>query len=282
MTLSDQVKAFQESAKASLLSGQAASAFDLLTQALALDPDSGTSHMLLGIASSRLNQPKQADGAFERAAQLEPESAKIAYNYAAHLSAFGRRTEALRWAERALALDPNHIASQELAAQLENELQLPPRTFRQDSSSANSAAGLAPPMIRTGYEPSVVHTIPGLGRNRGLWLAVGAIVAALGLSSFGWVAYSVYRQVASPTGQTSLIRESLDQGAFRLIYYGSVLTAIGYVVVDQIDRRKNLLWLIPIAILSVATLGWAAMIAYLMEQAQETKDSMYRDRANMR
>lgn len=269
MTLSDQVKSFQEIAKASLQSGQAASALNLLEQAIILDPDSAQTQMLLGIANSRMNLPKQAESAFERAAQLDPSSAKIAYNYAAHLSAFGRRSEALHWADRALSLDAGHVASQELAMQLERELQLPPRSLRTPMSAPHQQSTWE----RVGYRSVGVHTIGALGRNRGVWRTVGWLVTAVGILVCVWSGSIVLGPVFNPSGKTADVLAGLSGGVFQVSYYASILLALAYVVVDQIDRRQNLLWLLPITILSIFTLGWSAMIGYLVEQGRDVAQS---------
>ena len=80
-------------------------ALEDLNKALTFDPDYVDAHTVLGLLYERINDPKQAEEQYRRAAQLRPKSGNELNNYGAFLCKVGRYDEAAGYFDRAVA-DP--------------------------------------------------------------------------------------------------------------------------------------------------------------------------------
>ena len=88
--------------------GQAQSAVDLITRAIAVDAGHAVVHFNLGLALQSLGRPADALASHQRAVALQPEFAEAFNSSAEALLSMGRHADALAAAERAVALDPRH------------------------------------------------------------------------------------------------------------------------------------------------------------------------------
>jgi adenylate cyclase len=96
----------------SFFAGELATAANVIERALTLNPNSAHAWMVRGLVSHLQNQPDRAIEAFEHAMRLSPVDPLGARAFtfglaAAHLAA-GRYEEAIEWADRSLAAQPNY------------------------------------------------------------------------------------------------------------------------------------------------------------------------------
>jgi tetratricopeptide (TPR) repeat protein len=93
-------------------------ALSRLDQVVELAPQDGEARELRGLAHAKLRHFPEAIADFRAAAQLLPGRADVYYHLALALEADHHRAEALRAAEQALRLAPDHAAARGLSARL--------------------------------------------------------------------------------------------------------------------------------------------------------------------
>ncbi len=109
-----------------------------------LMPHLAEPHILKGIALSGLGRNNEATDAFARAVRLEPNSSRAYYNLATHLYQTGDRENALRFAQRALQLQPDYESAANLVDLIQIELD-PARTVAPSAVDIPDMETLAPP-----------------------------------------------------------------------------------------------------------------------------------------
>ena len=97
--------------RAEIAAGQFSAAVESLRASLAIDPEFACSHNALGVALSRLNQPKEARAAFEAAARLAPEWFLPLFQIAQQLVNAGNVKGAIPYLERAVHTSPKFVTS---------------------------------------------------------------------------------------------------------------------------------------------------------------------------
>lgn len=130
----------REEGTAFLRQGQFAEAAAALRRAVEADQDDESSWRLLGGALASDGDPDGAVDAFQRAVDINPDSAKNHYNVAVALQGAGRIAEARASIAHALVLDPNYQQAQ--ARQQELEILLP-------GSGSGSATPPSSPSVRS-------------------------------------------------------------------------------------------------------------------------------------
>ncbi len=80
---------------------------EVLRTAIGRDPAAATAHHALGLALVRQQRMKEAIAELARAAAIEPDNARFAYVHAVALFDTGRKADALRTLDGALARHPN-------------------------------------------------------------------------------------------------------------------------------------------------------------------------------
>jgi tetratricopeptide (TPR) repeat protein len=264
MTQDSQIREFQDHARRSLQSGQAAPALALLTQANVLEPNSPSTLMLQGIALSRMNQPAAASDAFRQAIAVAPNDGKILFNYAIHLYSYGERQEALAAVQSALKANPEHAGSLELAGKIERDLGLGPGFIRA------STPHQPPPQYRGGYEAQEVHTIPLLGRISIAWTCFGWFLAIVSAGVLILFVAILAQSSQAPGGYGDALSAGPLSGVLKITYMISLLATIFFSVMDLLDRRGNWTWLVPLVLLSFVGLGWIGLPLYLLSERKST------------
>jgi Tfp pilus assembly protein PilF len=112
--------------------GLHAEAVASLRRAIELDPDEPMTHLGLGISLHRCGEPDDALAEFQRACQLAPASAACWFNLGNALKLRGHQSErACDALERALRIDPGHVAARLTLAEAQSML------GRGDAATAN-------------------------------------------------------------------------------------------------------------------------------------------------
>lgn len=91
--------------------GEMADAAEALRAAAALDPGRPLTHIALGLALNRQKKFDAAHGALARALRFEPDNVEALAAMSEAAEALGQQQEALRLAERVLAVNPQHATA---------------------------------------------------------------------------------------------------------------------------------------------------------------------------
>jgi arabinofuranosyltransferase len=84
----------EEAAAERLLRGDGAGALELVGRSIAIDPDSARTHLLQAKVFASVRRLAEAEGAYRRAIELQPDSPEARFGLATILAATGRRDEA--------------------------------------------------------------------------------------------------------------------------------------------------------------------------------------------
>lgn len=279
--MSEQVQQFLQQATQALQDGNAASALELVGQAIALDPQNPDAYVLRGIALSQTGNPEGATAAFLQALALNPQSPKAHYNFATHQYQLGLRREALASAEEALRLDPAHASARGLVERIRLELgesgSMAPPPPRQEVPSNPYEANAN--YHRPGYDaPPDTHSIAFVERLGPTWVTIGWILAAvlLLLTIVQWAQQGpqlleMFRAMQE-NDQAKLEKLSNEMGfggmnalAILLSIVGMVLNLGGLTwnIMDIADRRGNWLWIIPYVLCCCCGLQGIALMLYI-------------------
>lgn len=269
----EEAKSFLEQATTAVHSGQYEQALDLVERCLTLDPDNYEALLVRGIALSQTNQPEVATETFRRAIRIQPATAKGHYNLAVNLYGLGRKDQALEAVKKSLELDPSHESSHSLRQTLERDLGLlaSPRVVKEagdkvaeggDLSQYRPSNAWGDENYREGYDsdPNDIHSIPfvqKLGQN---WFWIGVVLAILPLVWMGIeiaLAPQALRDAMagrqpSQSGMAGMSTVSMVMLAVRSL---TALLGLGWMILDILDRRVSLVWLIPFTVCCCLTIG---------------------------
>jgi tetratricopeptide (TPR) repeat protein len=246
--LHQQARSLIDQAQTAIQAGNPEYAIELLRQSILLSGKDAEAFILLGIALAHTKMPADAENAFKRATQLAPDSVKARYNLAVHQYTQGQVRAALNSARKASELDALHAGSRELATRIEQELgigegQEPPTT---------AAGNPNPDEIREGYEPQAVQTMPFIERMGVYWVAVGWVIAllslALGATFLSMVLPHMSQFSGNPDALVRTLSKDPKMNVIQVLYFVVNLGGLAYIAVDTINRRANLLWLLPQAV----------------------------------
>lgn len=83
-------------------------AFNLISQAIRINPNVASAHANLGLVLQKLNRPNDALTSYEKALAINPDSAEVYNNRSSALKELKRPTDALRSCDQALRLNPRY------------------------------------------------------------------------------------------------------------------------------------------------------------------------------
>lgn len=246
MSLHQQARNLIDQAGVAIQAGNPQYATELLRQSILYNGKDGDAYVLLGIALAQTGMPADADNAFVKATRLAPSNVKAHYNLAVHRYAQGEVRGALESARRAAEVDAGHAGARDLASRIEAELGLghgeQPRT---------TAAG-NPIRYREGYEETSVQTLPFIERLGAGWTAIGWLIALLSAACAVLFFSIVAPYMSTHQGNVDQAIQALGSnpmvGLIRVLYFLANIGGLAFIGLDAINRRGNLLWILPQAI----------------------------------
>lgn len=260
----EQARTLLDDATLAVQTGRFEDALPLVEQVLTLDPNNYEAFVVRGIALSQTNKPNEATEAFRKAIELRPGVPKSHYNLALHLSELGKNEEALTHARRAMELDPKHENSQSLALKIERDLGMaaPAGTdFRpQDAKefSGDDSNYQRGPETSTHYREGfdsdpTVHSIPLVEKLGASWFLIGCFLAG-----FTFVVFGI--GFAFGAGMLGGVFTSFSQApgtATALLIARVIFAFLGmlWLIMDALDRRVSLLWILPFVFCCCFTAG---------------------------
>ncbi len=242
MSLKEQARQLIDQAETAIRANNPQYATELLRQSILYNGKDADAYILLGIALAQVGMPADSENALKRATHLAPESVKARYNLAVHQYSQGQVRAALNSARKATELDRSHEGSRKLAERIEQELGI--------------GAGDQPQTTAAG-NPSPAEQDPGRGADGGApfvdrvgqaWTPIAWFIVLL--SAVGLV---LTLTIVSPSLGQNVEPDAFVKGfshdprsfiasalAFTSMFFGIVWTAM-----DAINRKGNLLWLLP-------------------------------------
>lgn len=262
----EEAKSYLEQATSAVQTGQFERALSLIEQCLTLDPQNYEGLIVRGIAQSQTNQPDAATDSFREAIRIQPTTTKGHYNLAVHLYGIGRTQSALEAVRKAVEFDSSHLAAQDLRQKIEIELGMAAKPMdaaaeeMQTIESPSQPAGdHTDPYYREGYDSDPdVHSIPFVERMGNAWIWIGAGLAILPIFLFGisyLMAPGQFQEMLAGRQPQQQIQPPIGS----MVIIGlSILTAFSsltWMIMDILDRRTSLVWLIPFAVCCCITSG---------------------------
>jgi hypothetical protein len=111
--------------------------------------------------------------------------------------------------------------------------------------------GGSPPQgqyIRPGYEPQNAggHAMPWVGNMGATWATIGWIIAVVGLGVFVVSLIMVLPAITLAMNNPQAARTAPQPGSpiLTILGWGLNLAGLGWMIVDLVDRRGNMLWLL--------------------------------------
>jgi tetratricopeptide (TPR) repeat protein len=264
MSLHEQARELIDQAQTAIQAGNPEYAIELLRQSILYSGKDAEAYVLLGIALAHTKMPADAENAFKRATELDPDSVKARYNLAVHQYTEGQVRAGLNNARKATELDPLHAGSRDLAARIEKELgidegQEPPTTAAGNPIPADE--------YREGYEPMPVQTMPFIERLGWIWTALGWTIALLSLVLAGVFLSIVLPYMTGNGGNADALVKNLSQDSkmnlIQIIYFVVNLGGLAFIAVDTINRRANLLWILPQAVCGCTGFTFVVLPIYM-------------------
>jgi len=222
---------------AALQAGDPSGALEKADLAVTADASLAEGYQVRGIALTRLHRLEEATPAFRNAADRAPEEAKHFYNLAVNLADRGMTDEAATLAQRAIVVDPRHVAAQVLLGKLTGT------EVRAPSESKEA------PTLRAGYGEQL-HVLPFMYGMEKAWDGIG--YGLVGFAAVVAVLFCVHLPMG-PTG-APVAAGQLPDIALRpdtlsiVVVYGYLLSNLlnfMWLLVDVIDRRRKFAWFIP-------------------------------------
>jgi len=258
----EQARQILDDATLAVQTGRFEDALPLIEQVLALDPENYEAYVVRGIALAQSNQPEEATAAFRKSIEINPNITKTHYNLAVHLDGLGRTNEALTHARRALEIDPSHDNSQSLLRKLERDLGMAAAenvdflapAAEMEGNSPYERPENEPGYYREGYDSDPeVHSIPLVERMGSAWLLTGVILAALPLLLF-----AIEVSISGMRSATATSLSGATGGAIVLALTRTVLSffALTWLIMDALDRRLNLIWIVPFVFCCCCSMGY--------------------------
>jgi hypothetical protein len=208
--------------------------------AVRADNGNAAAFSVLGVTLVREAKPEQATEAFRKAVFLAPTDARIAFNLAAHQFALGNIRQARDVVVECLKDDPAFEEGKALLKRIDEqqhegtvEFILPEVTLPQWEPVE-------------GEEPHVLPFMRGMERS---WTRVGwAFVAVALIAMIGLLLFQPFIMSAVDKGAgTPPIEFKRDAGSILTIFLLVVsgIFSIVWMLVDIVDRKMRLVWLVP-------------------------------------
>lgn len=240
--------------------------------ALALDGGLAEGWMLRGVALSGLGRKGEASESFQKALSLDPQSAKIRYNFAVHLHRAGELDSATRLLEEILQTEPTHEQARALLS-----------TIRAAASSEQSGFGYAPPQQQSAYRmapppdepPPSAHAVRFVENMGPGWTALGVVLMVLSLAVFVYVLAvfgpKMVEQLQLAMRDPEAFRKAQEAGQIQqtgglgltVFSWAVRLGLFAWMAVDIADRRGSWFWLAPFVLLCCCGLEALAALLYL-------------------
>jgi tetratricopeptide (TPR) repeat protein len=263
MSLHQQARQLIDQAGVAIQAGNPQYATELLRQSILYNGKDAEAYILLGVALAQTKMPADAENAFKKAVQLAPDNVKARYNLAVHQYTEGQVRAALENARKAAEIDVRHAGSQDLVQRIETELGLTSGEMPKTTAAGNPNPVAYP---RPGYEEQPVQTMPFIERAEPFWtygawaLAAGSLVLAIMFLSV------VVPFMGSQSGSAESVVNALQPrlGVMRVLYPLINLAGLAFIALDAINRRGNLLWLLPQAVCGCTGFTWVILPIYLL------------------
>lgn len=238
--------------------------------ALALDRGLTEGWMLRGVALSSLGRKAEASEAFQQALQLEPQSAKVRYNFAVHLHRVGELDQAARLLEEVLAMEPRHEQAKALLETVRS--QGASSGFGYVSQEPVQPYRMAPPPEEPAPSGHALKLVENLGPG---WNALGILLVVLSLGLFVFFLVTVgplmLEQMQFAMRDPEGFRRAQEAGqlkqaggtGFTVASWAVRLALFGWVGLDIADRRGSWLWFAPMVLLCCCGLEGLAGLIYL-------------------
>lgn len=262
MSLHKEARDLIDQAGTAIQAGNQQYAIELLRQSILYNGKDAEAYILLGIALAQSKMPADAENAFLKATRLAPDNVKARYNLAVHQYAEGQLHSALASARQAAQIDVLHAGSKDLVARIEKELGLQPG----EEPVRTPAGNVVPLQMRPGYEEQAVQTMPFVERMGAMWTFFGIVIA---LSSF--VGLLVMISISLPHLNQNLQADALiktlsEDPKFKIsqgLGLSSLILGIIWTAMDVINRRANLLWLLPQVACGCVGFTWLILPIYM-------------------
>lgn len=272
---SDSSDAFLSSATQSIQSGQYDQALSLLSQAISLDPGNAEAHMLQGVALAQTGSTQAATESFRTAVRLAPTLAKAHYNLAKHLFDQNDRAGAIESVREALRIDPSSASANELLGKLEGGSSTPPP---QAEIPTMTPPPMAPPAAPY-YQPpgQAGHSVAFVEKLGKKWIYIGwglvVVGAILFVTQLSQQVEMIGLMLNNPEALQSDPRfNTFNAGSLILSAIGMIRLGLSFtwVLLDLMDRRGNMVWLVPYVLCCCTGLDWLILLILLVAEKRTT------------
>jgi tetratricopeptide (TPR) repeat protein len=268
MSLHQQARQLIDQAGIAIQAGNPQYATELLRQSITYNGKDAEAFILLGIALAQTKMPADAENAFKRATQMAPDNVKARYNLAVHQYSQGQVRAALTSARKACELDVLHKGSQDLVTLIEQELGIEPGAEPKTTAAGNPTPPPAEIAYRDGYEAQPVRTLPFITRLGVAWTAFGWTIALMSLVLGGVFISAILPYSSSHSGDANAIVLAMSAdpkiSLIKGLYVTVNLCGLVFVATDAINRRGNLLWLLPQVACGCAGFTFLTIPIYLL------------------
>lgn len=268
MSLHEQARKLIDQAQTAIQAGNPEYATELLRQSITYYGKNADAYVVLGIALAQTKMPGDAENAFKKATQMAPDNVKARYNLAVHQYSQGQMQAALNNARKATEIDVLHKGSQELVSKIEAELGIGPGELPKTTVAGNPTPAPEPTEIRDGYGPFFVETIPFIKRLGIAWNLAGWSIAVLSLVLAIFFITTILIPNSGRTGSADAIALAMNadpkMGLMKVLYVIVNLGGVVFVGADAVNRRGNLLWLLPQIICGFGGFTFLILPVYLI------------------
>jgi tetratricopeptide (TPR) repeat protein len=248
MSLHQKARELIDQAQTAIQAGDPQYAMELLRQSIMYNGKDAEAYILLGITLAHLKMPADAENSLKKAVRMAPENVKARYNLAVHQYTEGQPREALENARKAVELDALHANSKSLVTQIEEELAISPGQMPLTTAAGNPTPA-SEAEYRPGYEEEPVQTMPFVERLGPIWTSFGWAIAFISLVLGVYFLMTVIPLMTAKTGNNDQLIQSMAAdpkiGLVRIFYVLTNLLGLAFVALDAVNRRGNLLWIIP-------------------------------------
>ncbi|HVT14360.1 MAG TPA: tetratricopeptide repeat protein [Fimbriimonadaceae bacterium] len=272
MSLQQQARQLIDQAEAAIRADNAQYALELLRQSILYNGKDADAYILLGIALAQTKMPADAENAFKKAVRLAPDSVKARYNLAVHQYTEGQVRAALETARKAYEIDTLHAGSKNLVSKIEAELGLQPG----EQPKTTAAGNPMPAQFHEGYEETTVQTMPFVERLGPAWIVIAWIISVASVTGLLLTLSMARPYLGQNVDSEGLVKAMSTDPRFHLaqiLFFGSILLGIVWTGMDAINRRGNLLWLLPQVFCGCLGFTWLILPAYIFfaRKSEETK-----------
>lgn len=262
MSLQQQARQLIEQAEVAIRADNPQYAIELLRQSILYNGKDAEAYILLGISLAQTKMAADAENAFKKAVRLAPDNVKARYNLAVQQYTEGQLRTALETARKACEIDALHQGSQSLVTRIEEELGLQPG----EQPKTTAAGNPTPVAPREGYEQQGVQTMPLVERLGPMWIVLAWVIGGISFAGL-LLTLSVVRpylgQNVDSEGLVKALSANPNVRVAQSLFFGSILLGIVWTAMDAINRRGNLLWLLPQVFCGCLGFTWLILPAYI-------------------